>query len=344
MSTYGSGDISAFRPDRVLPIGDNNQDDEQKRKRKALYQGRTWTEKEEERSLPIPPHDDKPREKEIPSHIYANRLLLEKAKKILLEWPTLEEKCAQLCFLELEANYDSEKQQQLISLVQMGEVGGLLFSKGDFRRESYLVETLQDLSKFPLLIGNDFLQGLSFYFQRECTPDQLANMSEIHLCDLAKAVVFQNRKLGVQLQLVREGSLLSQKGFVLDKECIKAFANGIREAHGIVGREKKSQAFEPPVASASFALHPSQVQEVFSLRTLYFLDFTKETEKSLEEMIMASFKQTFDILLISDKQAKASSAMATLVQKGKISLAEIEKRLLKVILLKMMAFPLKFRC
>lgn len=346
MSIQGPDYHSLPKLDRVQPIGERDNSDRFGRgKKKSQYLGRAWSEGEEDELFLEVPNQNLNEEK-MSSGIYADRALLEKAKKHLDNFATLEEKLAQLCFFSIEGDYDRENQVALEEMIRMGNVGGLIFTRGDFRRESYLIERFQDISKSPILMGNDFLHGLYFYFQGECPVDLLPNMSEARLCDLAKAIVFQNRKLGVQLQLVRESFALKSTGlFSLDKERSRAFGRGLREAHAIVGRERSK---EKPLLSirephTSFTLVQSEPSfEVFSLRTLYYLDLTKVTKEKLESSLISAFSFPFDILLLPPELKNAPEQLARLLCEGKLHKSIVDRQLLKILLLKMGAFPGKY--
>lgn len=346
MTISGSHDPHALPPvNRVNAIGERESDDHfDEPKKRSRYLGRAWSETEEDLSLELPLeriHEERP------SGLYADRHLLAQARTILERFSSLQEQLAQLCFYVVEADYDREIQQHIELQTQRAEIGGLIFTRGDFRRETYLIERCQELSKTPILMGNDFLQGLYFYFQAQCPIDVLRDMSEAHLCDLAKAIVSQNRKLGVQLQLVRERFFVQGSECVLGPDQIRAFGRGLREAHAIVGRERQREkigAVQIQNPQPQFMLsHTEPVQEAFSLRTLYFHDLTQmKQEEDVEELLILAYRSSFDILLLPCNLIDLPARLAQLVARGRISPQLVERQLLKIILLKMGAFGSQF--
>lgn len=136
MSVHGSQDFHSLPPlDRVQPVGDDRENEEGfgKGKKRASYLGRAWSEGEDELLLDLPKAQAGD-EKVQTRGIYADRQLLERAKMALASYATLEEKMAELCFYLIEASYDRDKQLFMEERVRQGEVGGLIFSRGDFRR------------------------------------------------------------------------------------------------------------------------------------------------------------------------------------------------------------------
>jgi len=130
---------------RIQPVDGDRADDQpdERKRRRVLYQGRAWAETEEE--LPVQPAQatlstptkGKPR---TSAGIFANPLLLERAQALLRLMTTLEEKVAQLCFYETDAVYDAALQHEVELLIQTWQIGGVLFKKGDYKRQSYLIE------------------------------------------------------------------------------------------------------------------------------------------------------------------------------------------------------------
>jgi hypothetical protein len=345
MSIYRSGQYSQIRG--LQPVDANHNDDRREhQKKKSFYQGRAWTESEED--LPMQQIVPKEAKQERPAMgMYCDQLILERAKKYFDCLTTLEDRIAQLCFFEIEANYNEERQYQTELMIQKGELGGILFTNGDYKRQSYLIEHFQSLAKVPLLMGNDFEHGLSFYFQADL-PLSFPEMEERRLSDLGKAVMVQNRKMGVHFQFDRQRS---EKKFSLAEAQSRAFRKGIRDAHGIVGWERtverkpfslSSKKTIPPLSLLLGPLMTSvfgvdQVQDTVGVRTLNFLDFTRND--FIEELfIIDAFKSSHDAFLLSNNVATVIEKIAKAVRQGKIKEEELERRVMKILILKMLFF------
>jgi hypothetical protein len=351
--------VSIFRSDdyhpsdsiRIDPLErkHNEEDDAgEKRKKKVAYKGRSWAEGEED--LPVQPQGQLALEagEKKGMGVYADQAQLEKAEKLLARFPTLEEKVGQLCFLQTEACYDLEVQQEVEKLIQVWRLGGLLFVRGEFRRQSYLIERYQEVSSVPLMIGNDFLHGLSFYFQGEIPMASIEKMDERRSSDLGKAVVFQNRRLGVHFQFDRELKQENEKGTVILNDAqARSFRNGIREAHGIVGKEKvrnnkvshsaKMNQAAPFLTTLVGAEH---VQEAFGLRTINFLDLTGPGQDDLlEQKIEEALQNPFEAILLKERSSQVLQLFTQSVRNGKIKESDLDRKLVKVLLLKMLLFP-----
>ncbi|NGX54661.1 MAG: hypothetical protein KR126chlam2_00276 [Chlamydiae bacterium] len=337
---------------RIQPVDNERDDDhrEEKRKRKVLYHGRAWSESKED-NLPVQPKLEKRRApedgKKSSRELFADQMLIEKAKQLFGHLTTREEKIAQLFFYQTEAVYDPIKLKGLEELVQTWQIGGILFSKGDYKRQSYLIEHLQELSKTKLLIGNDFLHGLSFYFQGALPLATFQQrMTAQRYSDLGKAVMVQNRRLGVHFQLDHERVLRSEDAAIpMDEVQIKAFRKGIREALGIVGKEQAySQAIKDKRANTKTRLGPfvspifdhQQIQETVGIRTLNFCDLsTVQNEIDLAQRLIDGLQNSaFEAFLVSDSILTAIRILSVAIREEKISEAGLDRQVMKILILK----------
>ncbi len=313
---------------RVQPVDPDRQEGDQRdgKKKRVQYQGRAWAESEEDLALqptipqPVPQPATTRRE---PSGVYADRVLLDRAHRMFQKLTTVEEKAAQLCFLVTDAVYDAHMQREVELLIQTWQIGGILFHKGEYRRQAYLVERYQQVSKTPLLMANDFRHGLSFYLQGDELPKD--PISEQHFSDLGKAVMAQNRRLGIHVQFDRARGSHSIE---MSEEQAKAFRKGVRNAHGIVGKEKSVMQHEScaPTAKGGFPLLTTkdgspfteyQVQETISFKTLTFFDAAAIETEHLETELLGAFKQLYDVFLFSGNISAAISAIVNLCRATK---------------------------
>lgn len=339
---------------RVQPVDADPGDDDarENRKRRVLYQGRAWNESEEE--LPVqlaspkiePP---KPRAEKAPTY-FADPHLFERAQAFFAQLTTLEEKVAQLCFLTTQAVYNTALQRDVEMLIQTCQIGGVLFTKGEYKRQAYLIERFQEITKTPLLIANDFLHGLSFYLQGDSF--KVEALSEPYLSDLGKAVMAQNRRLGVHVQFDRSRDDPSR---LMSEKQAQAFRQGIRRALGIVGKEKtdkqqeggygysiKNSLFPPgvpknaPQLSSIFTSY--QVQETIGFKTLTFFDATELPSDEWELEFLQAIEQHYDVILLPGQTDQAIELLAALVRAGKIREEVIDRHVMKVLLIKMLYF------
>lgn len=333
---------------RIQPIDPDRQEGDPRdgKKKRVLYQGRAWTETEEE--LPVqpampqnPPAPVKARRG--PAGVYADRMILERAQSLFLGLTTVEEKAAQLCFLVTDAIYDTELQKAVELLIQAWQIGGILFHKGEYRRQAYLAERYQQISKTPLLLANDFMHGLSFYLQGDPLPP--GPISQQHYSDLGKAVMAQNRRLGVHVQFDRERG--SQSGAMTEEQA-QAFRKGVRNAHGIVGKEKciphESHASSgkggfPFIslqggASMSSAFSDYPVQETIGFKTLTFFDAVDMSHDLLEHALQNAFKELYDMFLFGRNITEGICAIAHLVSTGKLSETALDRHVMKALIIK----------
>lgn len=334
---------------RIQPIDKDPADDQQDggQKRKALYKGRSWEERDEDLpvqpSIPAEPPPEKTR-RPASSGVYANRVLLERARAAFCHLTTLEEKVAQLCFLETEAFYDTPLQHDVELLIQAWQLGGILFKKGDYKRQGYLIEHYQNVSKTRLLIANDFLHGLSFYLQGDSLSFE--TLSEQRCSDLGKAVMVQNRRLGVHVQLDRERS--GQKSSMSEKQA-KSFRKGIRDAQGIVGKEKGvepadfySHTAKSAMPFLSLAESPShlpelQMQSTISFKALTYFD--SAAQSLTEELLLTAYKNHYDFFLFSGKSIPEAIRMfCKLIRAGKIREEELDRSVMRILVIKALFF------
>ncbi|MFZ0565938.1 MAG: hypothetical protein WAM28_07125, partial [Chlamydiales bacterium] len=126
-----------FPVERVQPVERDLDDSHQQgrnKKKRVLYQGRSWIEKEED--LPVQPSrsssNSPAAEKGASGRVYADQVLLEQAQRLFRRLMTLEEKVSQLCFLETQSIYDTQLQHDVELLIQTWQIGGLLFKAGNY--------------------------------------------------------------------------------------------------------------------------------------------------------------------------------------------------------------------
>lgn len=357
---------------KILPIDPNQQDDQkEERKRKVRYQGRDWSEEEEEASYSVKqalsqqaPAVAKQRAASPAKMHNKEPSQLEKGQTLLKGLTTLEEKAAQLCFLVAEAIYDTEGQREIEKLIQVWQFGGILFTGGQFLRQGYLIKKYQEFAKTKLIFANEFTHALALYLnpkealiseedrfdrEKEIGASQLelalknlkGTKSPFH--ELGRQVMLMNRQLGVHLQFMSD----SGNPLFLNVTDAKELRQGIREAGGIVGRHKKD--FLQTHSSASiqvnqisfFANSEGQktylkhtIQETVNFKSLVFFDLTSS---SSDEKILDAFEQQYDLFLVSKENlGEIIKTIARLVQSGKISEETLNRYLLKALTLKSM--------
>ena len=337
------------RVTRVQPVSSDHQEesDREEQQKSVLYQGREWTEREEE--LPVHPPSNFIPSSEHSLGVYADRRLLEQAYAYFNQLITLEQKAAQLCFVLTEAMYNTALQNEVEQLIQAHQIGGILFRKGMYRRQAYLVERYQEISELPLLMANDFLHGLSFYLLGDQLPKE--EISEKHFSDLGKTVMVQNRRLGVHIQFDRERD---SEDVPMNEGQAKAFRKGIREAHGIVGKEKTERQQQSyghsvkgtfpfasvknagPMLSSVFSEY--QVLETIGFKTFTFFDATRDDGVGLEEKILQAFDQHYDVFLFSHEIPEAIQLITRLVRTGKIRQEVFDRHVMKSLIIKSLFF------
>lgn len=262
-----------------------------------------------------------------PKKAFFNTSYLEKALKLLQSMTTLEEKAAQLCLYETAAVYDAERQHETLKLILGWHIGGLVFDGGELRRQDYLIQQYQESAKVPLLIGNDFVHGLSFYFGDEPFA---GSINSLQLADLGKAVVGLNRGIRVDFQFDRErGTEL----FDNTEEFARLFRRGIKQARGLVARTTPQKQLSGYTTALSTHLS-SQQQQRPEIKSLSVLDLTR-AEISESVLLEALRKGEYHLFLCSDETIRrVITLMSAAVMKGKISEQEIDKHVLQLLYLK----------
>lgn len=336
---------------RVQAIDSDANEDQKGKKRRVQHLGREW-EEAENRDIPVKPSVPASLTQTCPASAggYADRKLLERAHRLFDQLTTLEERIAQLCFLVTDAIYDTQIQREVEMAIQTWQLGGILFQRGEYRRQAYLVERYQEISKTALLFANDYLHGLSFYLQGDSLPGHF--FSEQHISDVGKAVMVQNRRLGVQIQFDRERGRVD-----IDEAQAKAFRSGIRRAHGIVGKEKATyhhgshpiNRLLPHFVSARMAplsereesgafYSDYQVQETIGFKSLTFFEVPCLEKGRLEEALLVAFLQIYDVFLISQNHIEVIRLIARMIHSGKIREEILNRHVMKVLIIKSLYF------
>lgn len=73
----------------------------------------------------------------------------------LYQQMTLDQKIGQLFMVAAYSNKDQSHENEIISLIENEEIGGLIFMQDDYNRQADLTNIYQKRSKIPLLIGMD---------------------------------------------------------------------------------------------------------------------------------------------------------------------------------------------
>ncbi len=336
MNIFGPHSKPPAHPIEPVDHHPDDQEKEEKRRRRTSHRGRTWDQRDKGDVEPSFPQYVEGEEKR--QSLYGQTSEVEEARALLQGFVTLEEKVAQLCFYQTEAVYDTSIQQHVELLIQAWQIGGILFTRGQYRRQAYLIERYQELSKTALLIGNDFLHGLSFYFEGSEFPNLQQPGLEKRFSDLGKAVMGLNRKLAVHFQFDRERT---DKRLALRDEQIQAFRKGVRQAHGIVARQMPpnprplSHTTKRPILSAphlSMPIENADIQEQVAIKSLNFLDLTED--RIYEEKLVKAFQENYDAFLFSSNIQDAIRMICRAIKIGRISETELERRVMKLLVLK----------
>lgn len=326
-------------------IGDRPEDRDSRR-RFAKHKGRQWEEREaDEGAQPVRAIPHQPGILEKKERIWERSEHAKKAKELFETLTTLEEKVAQLIFVTAEAIYDTTLQRELELLIQTWQIGGVVFTEGELKREAYLVEKLQEVSKTPLMFGNDFFHGLSFYFEEDSLTQISANESESRFHDLGKAVMGINKKLGIQLQLCIPW-ILGQQSF--SKQQYEAFKKGVRMAGGFVGNKHEGKSYTKvpslqlqnqfPRSSlvtaeslSSLSSKPS-AQQFVGMRSLSFMDL--KDGRDMGDKIQLFIKESCDAFIVDKGAENLILHICRAIKSGRISEKEIDQRVLKLLYFK----------
>jgi hypothetical protein len=331
---------------RVEPIGERPEDKDSRR-RFAKHKGRKWEEKDEESSpskIQTIPRYDPERKKQEP--LWEKSQHAKKARELFETLTTLEEKVAQLVFLTTTACYDPTIQRGIELLIQTWQIGGILFTAGEFKREAYLTEKFNEVSKTPLLFANDFFHGLSFYFGEEAEGLVYPQDVEKRFSDLGKAVVGINKRLGIHIQLTAQRGAKKVK---FSEKQYAAFRHGVRSAGGLVGKEYPDEkgttysvknmqplSVKQTVSTmdlSSIARQPS-AQEFIGVRTLNFLDLTEE--EIYAEKLIKFIKEPYDALILNDRADEVILQICRAIKTGRVSEKDLDQKVLKLLYFKVM--------
>jgi len=302
---------------RIEPMRDATDEQQRRGDSRSIYKGRQWRPKQERCLFLSPKSMRSIAQTEVPLDPKA----LAKAKQMLESMTTLEEKVAQLCLCQTEALYDTDTQHRIESLVLGWQIGGLVFQEGELRRQGYLVDHYQELSKTPLLIGNDFLHGLSFYFSQE---DIALSRQEDRFNELGKAITGLNRSLHVHFQFDQERQLDT---FTNQDICAQAFRKGVREARGLVARSI-------PEPKYLLHAHAKRFSDTFSpIKTLHVLDLVHEVFN--EAQLLEALRKGYHMFLEKeDNIERVMTLLHAALIKGKLSERELDKYVLRLLYLK----------
>lgn len=315
---------------RIDPIDQKRerQGDEGRQKQKREYRGRYFEQQDaEEKPRLAMPKDASTSITHDP--ILVDKVLIQQAHIYLEQLVNLESKIAQLLLLETQASYHPEIMNDHGRLLRRWQMGGVLFSKGSYDREKYLIEYYQSCSKLPLLVGDELGHSLSFFFEKE--PEQ--SLSLRHCRDWGKALMGQNKRLGVHFLLDREGSEIN--GFSQEQK--SSLRSGIRESKGLIARNlvplEGISALQPFLNAPFFpdkGVGTNFSRQFIGIRTLFIAEVT---EISYETLIK-TFHQGFEAFLVKDQTSIVMDLLIRAVTEGKISEEQIQKRVLKLLALK----------
>lgn len=315
---------------RVDPIDEKRerQDREGKQRQKREYRGRSFEQQDgEEKPLLAMPKEST----QSPAHdsLLIDKKLIQQANTYLDQLVSLESKVAQLLLLETQASYQPEIMNDHGRLLRRWQVGGVLFTRGSYDREKYLIEYYQGCSKLPLIVGDELGHSLSLFFEKE----QEQPLSLRHCRDWGKTLMGQNKKLGVHFLLDREGSEI--EGF--NHEQKSSLRSGVRESKGLIARNlvpSEGVSSLQPFINAPFFPGVGKAtnfcRQFIGIRTL----FISEVREITYEMIVQTFHQGFEAFLVKDQISVVMDFLIRAVNEGKISEEQVQKRVLKLLALK----------
>ncbi len=255
-----------------------------------------------------------------------------KLRKRLEQLVTVEEKVSQLAFLSTEAQYDKAEQNEVEKILLTWQIGGILFTKGDFKRQNYLIDAYQQHAKTPLLIGNSFENALSLYFQDQeiVMPSTVEGFG-----DLARVIGSMNKSLKVDFQFDRSSDMSDEQA--------KAFRKGIRSSFGLAARNLPDRRLNRFHQEEFFnqALHVGHLHqsrygashELQKIKSLNLLELhsTQLSEASLLEALRTDYDGFYgEAELIK----KAITLLSAAVLKGHLSESELNKWVMKLLLAK----------
>lgn len=317
-------------PYQIDPIGDRPDDESysrERRKRRAEYKGRKWGSSPEEKLSVKPRHDaleQKGRE------VVVDKRSKDRALALFDTMTTLEEKLGQLCLVSTVATYDVGAQNEMERMIMGWQIGGVVFKDGNLRRQSFLIDRYQEVSKTPLLIGNDFKHGLANYYRGD---DIALPQDRERLSDLGKAVMGLNRSLKVHFQFDRDAYLTD--------DLAHAFRNGVRQARGLVARtvpERRHVLSQKPSLAAQTLYELQQTlsqkpSEISGIRTLNV--YNVQEHGITQEGLLAALRGDYDCFLCDPEDVKKVIAvLSTAVLKGRVLESEFDQYVMKLLYLK----------
>ena len=122
-----------------------------------------------------------------------------------LEKMTLEEKIAQLIFIRIHSNKDTQYNAQKIKEIEKYQPGGVCFFQGGPVREIQLTNKIQSVSKIPLLVSMDAEWGVAMRldsvpaFPRQMTLGALSAENDTLIHQMGTEVANQCKLLGINL-------------------------------------------------------------------------------------------------------------------------------------------------
>lgn len=348
MSIYGPGKFNHNIP-RLNPVEEDNNDENSgdKRQKKVLYQGRSWSEKEEDLPVQPPVPAVAVKENKNMGKVYGDELLYERAHLLFDRLAVLEDKVAQLCVYDTAAWYD--KQEYMEDLIQKWQLGGFLFYEGSDIRQDFLIERFKKFTKIPLFLGCHFEHALLLYGRNPKTAfPKVCNDREI--IELGKSVMLDQRRHGMQFIYLPEDvdfkSLTDEFSFQIPKELLTFFKKGVRMAEGMIGKERGellkktyplyNKKHELPSGAIIDVLTPlldqTYQEEAISIRTLHFHALDDVSFSS--EDIQAFFQSHDDLLMIRNNVHEVIEKICTEVREGRIQEGDLDRKVMRILLMK----------
>ncbi len=163
---------------------------------------------------------------------------------------TLEEKVGQLIMPKIYSHYyssESEQFQHVVHMVRDLKVGGVVLFQGDVYEQAVLLNKLQKLSTYPLLIAADYERGTAMRTRRGTYfPDAMAigaTRSRKYAYEIGKAIADEARAIGVHQNYAPvadvnnnpENPVINTRSFSDDRELVaelaEAFTRGMNDGN-----------------------------------------------------------------------------------------------------------------
>lgn len=262
---------------------------------------------------------------------------------------SIEDKVSQLFFLETQAVYDTVLQKHIEVVVEVRNLGGIVFTEGDFLRQTYLMECYSEAARIPLVICNGFTHGISIYLRKKGDESLSEGWRNLGTC-----LAGYFHEYGIALQMGNAFSHHDSLKAYFDQFNGEDFYSGLLEGQVLVGImhsvdkipcsrfeevADKNLSYSESLKNNVYEVSQQKAQAQSAILGLNFWSLTEiiaSNGSNCDDIFLSIFKNGAEALLFQTEEELefGIKSISSLLKLGRISMLNFNRILRKILTIK----------